>query len=125
MEKTKGTRPMHSSFTRRSLSARLILAAVVAACSSTDRATAPLTKLEFAISDAVHEGGTPGFFFLPPMVAQPTFSGTFDADITTLNPAIAICDITNGPDKDCGGAGGAPAVIVYTTTSTPAIKVDP
>jgi hypothetical protein len=58
------------------------------------------------------------------MVAQPAFSGTFDADITTLNPQIAICDITNGPDNNCGGAGGTSAVIVFTTTSTPAITVD-
>jgi len=59
------------------------------------------------------------------MVAQPTFSGSFDADITTLDPQIAICDITAGPDNNCGGAGGTSAVIVFTTTSTPAITVDP
>src|SRR2546430_3217961 len=58
------------------------------------------------------------------MVALPTSSGTFDADITTLNPAIAICDITNGPDNNCGGAGGTSAVILFTTTSTPPITVD-
>src|SRR6266496_3398539 len=97
---------------------------IVGACASGDRPTAPRPGPEFAISDAVHEGGTPGFYFLPPMVAQPPFSGTFDADITTLNPQIAICDITNGPDNNCGGAGGTSAVIVFTTTSTPAIAVD-
>lgn len=97
---------------------------IVAGCSSSDRTTAPFARPEFAISDAVHEGGTPGFFFLPPMVAQPTFSGTFDADITTLNPAIAVCDVTNGPDAHCGGTGGTPAIVVFTTTSTPAITVD-
>src|SRR6266513_501047 len=97
---------------------------IVGACASGDRATAPRPGPEFAISDAVHEGGTACFYFLPPMVAQPVFSGTFDADITTLNPAIAICDITNGPDNNCGGAGGTSAVIVFTTTSTPAITVD-
>src|SRR2546423_1157880 len=98
---------------------------IVEACASGDRPTAPRPRPEFAISDGVHESGTPGFYFLPPMVAQPTVSGTFDADITTLNPAIAICDITNGPDNNCGGAGGTSAVIVFTTTSTPAITVDP
>jgi hypothetical protein len=102
---------------------------VVAACSS-DRSTAPPTSAappsgpEFDISDAAHEGGTPGFFFLPPMVRKPFFSGTFDADIATLNPVIAICDITNGPDANCGATGGTPAVLVLTTTSTPAITVD-
>ena len=98
---------------------------IVEACASGDRPTAPRPGPEFAISDGVHEGGTPGFYFLPPVVAQPTFSGSFDADITTLNPQIAICDITSGPDNDCGGAGGPSAVIVFTTTSTPAITVDP
>src|SRR6266566_3002424 len=97
---------------------------IVEACASGERPTAPRSGPDFAISDGVHEGGTPGFYFLPPMVAQPTFSGTFDADITTLNPQIAICDITNGPDSNCGGAGGTSAVIVFTTTSTPAITVD-
>src|SRR2546425_10663717 len=77
--KDEGDQPMPSTVARRSLSARLILAAIVAACSSTDRVTAPLTKPEFAISAAVHEGGTPGFYFLPPIVRQPTFGGTFDA----------------------------------------------
>src|SRR2546427_8678105 len=98
---------------------------IVEACASGDRPTAPRLGPEFAISDGVHESGTPGFFFLSPMVAQPTFSGTFDADITTLNPAIAICDITNGPDANCGSSGGTPAVIVFTTTTTPAITLDP
>ncbi len=97
---------------------------IVEACASGERPTAPRSGPDFAISDGVHEGGTPGFYFLPPVVAQPTFSGSFDADITTLNPQIAICDITNGPDSNCGGAGGTSAVIVFTTTSTPAITVD-
>src|SRR5882762_87736 len=98
---------------------------IVEACASGDRPTAPRLGPEFAISDGVHEGGTPGFYFLPPVVAQPTFSGTFDPDIATLNPQIAICDITDGPDNNCGGAGGTSALIVFTTTSTPAITVDP
>ena len=93
----------------------------VIACLSSDRPTAPRSKPEFAISDAVHEGGTLGFYFLPPMVAQPTFSGTFDADITTLNPAIAICDVAN--DANCGTS--SETLIVFTTTSTPGIAVDP
>src|SRR5256885_15280620 len=94
---------------------------IVEACASGDRPTAPRTRPEFAISDAVHEGGTSGFFFLPPMVAQPAFSGTFDADITTLNPAIAICDITNIPDNNCGGGGGTRALILVQKASTAAM----
>jgi N-acetylneuraminic acid mutarotase len=100
---------------------RLMPALVILnACSSSDRPTAPRSRPEFAISDAVHEGGTRGFYFLPPMVAQPASSGTFDGDITTLNPAIAICDVTN--DASCGPSSGT--LIVFTTTSNPAISVD-
>src|SRR5882762_375937 len=97
---------------------------IVGACASADRPTAPRFGPAFAISDGVHGGGTQGFYFLPPMVAQPAFSGSFDGDITTLDPQIAICDITSGADNNCGGAGGTSAVIVFTTTSTPAITVD-
>jgi hypothetical protein len=86
---------MHSTVAKRSLSARLILAALAAACSSTDRVTAPTTKPEFAISDAVHEGGTPGFYFLPPVVRQPTFAGTFDAGQLD-NLRVTVCDLTSG-----------------------------
>src|SRR5216684_1458900 len=97
---------------------------IVQACASGERPTSPRSGPEFAISDGAHGSRTPGFYFLPPMVAQPPFSGTFDADITTLNPQIAICDITDGPDNDCGGVGGTSAVIVFTTTTTPAITVN-
>src|SRR2546422_493712 len=99
----------------------------VAACSSDRHPTAPGTGPAFDISDAAHQGGTPGFFFLPPLVAQPTTGGEFDADIATLNPQVAICDITLGPDVDCGGSseGATPAIVLYTTTSTPAITVAP
>src|SRR2546421_8591960 len=105
--------------------ALLVSALLIAeACVSGDRPTAPRSGPAFAISDGAKEGGTRGFTSLPPMVAQPAFSGSFDADITTLNPQIAICDITNGPDNNCGGTGGTSAVVVFTTTSTPAITVD-
>src|ERR1051325_6789957 len=105
-----------------------LLSTLAAACTDEgNNFTALQPGPEFAISDAFHGGGTPGFFFLPPMVAQPAVSGTFDADITTLNPQIAICDVTNGPDVNCGGSGpnATPAVIVFTTTSTPPITLDP
>ncbi len=97
----------------------------VAACSSDRNLTAPRNRPEFAISDGAHQGGTPGFFFLPPLVPQPTTGGTFDADIAALNPRVAICDISGGPDTDCGGSseGATPAIVVYTSTSTPAITV--
>src|SRR6266550_8954161 len=97
----------------------------VAACSSDRNLTAPRNRPEFAISDGAHRGGTPGFFFLPPLVPQPTTGGTFDADIAALSPQVAICDISGGPDTDCGGSseGATPAIVVYTSTSMPAITV--
>jgi len=116
-------------FRSRSLVAGVMLAAVAAACAPIDTPTAPwmarppVPALE--IVDGAH-GGTAGFYFLPPMVGQPTFSGTFDADIATLNPRVAICDVTGGPDVDCGGSsvGATQALVVYTTTTTPAITLD-
>src|SRR5438874_1561244 len=106
------------------LCSRLTVLLAAAACSSSDRATAPQSRPEFNISDAMHEGGTPGFYFLPPMVARPTFGGTFDSAVSTLDPQIALCDVTNGTDTNCGRADGTPAVMVFTTTGAPAMTLD-
>jgi hypothetical protein len=43
----------------------------------------------YDISDAMHEGGLSGFYWLPPMVSQPTTTGTF---IGTLSPEAKICE---------------------------------
>jgi alpha-tubulin suppressor-like RCC1 family protein len=105
----------------------LLLPATLAfiACSERRDAGGPAAPAAL-ISDAGHDGGTPGFFFLPPLVTLVSPSGTFDADIATLAPAIAICDVTDRPDTDCGGAsvGATAAVVVFTTTSAPAITLD-
>jgi surface protein len=77
----------------------LILLLMIAGC---DNVTSPDTStnvhkteqsLETAdalntISDGVH-GGTEGFYFLPPMVKSPDYSGTFDAE---LSPVVEICE---------------------------------
>ncbi|HKV71809.1 MAG TPA: hypothetical protein VJN62_11205 [Gemmatimonadales bacterium] len=100
---------------------------LVVSCTRAEPTTATLrSHVAAVISDAAHDGGTAGFYFLPPMVSQPIIAGTFDGDIATLNPQVAICDVTSGPDTDCGGsgAGATPAAAVFTTTSTPAITVD-
>src|SRR3989442_13715763 len=99
---------------------------IVAACSSDSRPTAPYSRPQFAISDAAHAGAAPGFFFLPPIVPQPTLSGTFDADITTLDPRLAICDISTGPDVDCGGTrpDATAGAVVLTTGTPPAITAE-
>jgi hypothetical protein len=48
------------------------------------------------ISDAAHAGAVPGFYFLPPMVPQPSYSGTFDAGLT---PRVEICELSG---TSCG-----------------------
>ena len=60
------------------------------------------------VSDAAHAGAVPGFYFLPPMVAAPTFSGTFDA---ALSPRVEICEVVAG---SC-----TTAIANYTTTTGP------
>lgn len=51
-----------------------------------------------SISDAVHSGGTAGFYFLPPLVAEPTDTGALDPNRSVVvnvcslgNPAAATC----------------------------------
>ena len=48
-----------------------------------------------AISDGAH-GGNPFVFFLPPLVPQPAFDGTFAPD---ADPTVAICTLV---DNACG-----------------------
>jgi hypothetical protein len=69
------------------------LAAVLfaAACTADSMSpTAPTGPLE-TISDAAHSGAVPGFYFLPSMVPQPSYSGTFDA---ALQPRVEICELS-------------------------------
>src|SRR5687768_17946952 len=73
------------------VSTLLLIAA--AACYSDRRGT---LDPNHAISDGAHSGGTPGFFFLPPMVSQPAVTGRFDPDIVALNPVVLICDVKIG-----------------------------
>ncbi len=46
----------------------------------------------FAISDGTHTSGNSGFFFLPPLVPQPSFDGEFDAE---LSVTVEICEFTD------------------------------
>jgi hypothetical protein len=46
-----------------------------------------------AIEDGAHTGGTPGFYFLPPIADQPNATGAFDA---TVEPRVVICEIHAG-----------------------------
>ncbi|MGH7637677.1 MAG: hypothetical protein ACREOK_08490, partial [Gemmatimonadaceae bacterium] len=77
------------------------------------------------VSDGAHSGAA-GFYFLPPVVAQPALTGTFDPDIAALQPVVAICEITDAPIVACGAlsAGATPALRVFTITSSPAVTLD-
>src|SRR5512134_1928112 len=70
----------------------LTLSLGLAACSG-DRPlpTSPVDAPDLApdIADAVH-GYRAGFFWLPPMVASPSVSGTFDP---ALSPTVEICEL--------------------------------
>lgn len=86
------------------------LLASVFACS--DRlSTAPNAGPSFAIADAARDY-KPGFYWLPPMVKNPTVSGTFDASLT---PTVDICELVDG---ECG-----PVLATYTMTSGPGGEV--
>lgn len=58
------------------------------------------------ISDAAHAGTVPGFYFLPPMVPNPSYSGTFDGG---LDPRVEICELVG---TTCGTV-----IAQYTETS--------
>jgi len=72
-----------------------LAATAVAACSNEQPIpSSPGTGApSFAISDG-SSGGNPHFFFLPPLVNSPTFSGTFNSK---LQPTVEICHLTTDP----------------------------
>ena len=80
--------------------------------------TAPAAgRPRFEISDAAHISGTPGFYFLPPMVAAPTFTGTF---VSGLTLEVEIC----------GWTGTACDSLIATFSTNPGtgsatVRVDP
>src|SRR5256885_561394 len=72
----------------------------------------PLTSPpSFLIQDAAHSGGNPHVYWLPPMEAQPKFTGTFNG---TLSPVIEISELPNAAKATCGAQG----IIATFTTST-------
>src|SRR2546429_9796302 len=60
-----------------------LVASIFALGCTDEPPTAPAAgRPRFEISDAAHTSGMPGFYFLPPMVAAPTFTGTFVSGLT-------------------------------------------
>jgi Tol biopolymer transport system component len=98
----------------------LALLVVFSACSD---ATSPVAGPEpgappaLEISDAAHGGSTDGFFFLRPLVSSPSYSGSFDGE---LSPTVHICA---GATASCAGA----EVALFTTETGPGsetVRVD-
>jgi hypothetical protein len=75
---------------------------------------APEESPSFLISDGAHAGANPHFFFLPPTLPSPSFSGTFDS---SLSPIVRICALS-------GPACSSPDISKFGLTSTPAIMLD-
>jgi Galactose oxidase, central domain len=92
---------------------------VLAACNNTS-SDAPSARPQFALQDGAHNGGNPDFFFLPPMVGNPSGNPEFDPGQFNpgLAPTVVVCDWTTG----C-----ATPVAQFTTTSgtgSETIRVD-
>src|SRR3989449_1818018 len=113
------TRPRREDGLMRRLTIGTSIAAVLFALGCEDKPpTAPAAAgPQFEISDAVHGTGTPGFYFLPPMVAAPTFTGAF---VSGLTLEVEIC-VWNGTACD------EPIVTFSTKTGTGSetVRVDP
>jgi hypothetical protein len=78
---------------------RLIGAAVAAAvllgCQDREQLTSPSPgRISAAISDGGN-GGNTHFYFLPPLVTQPSYIGTFNP---SLKPLVEICHLTTDPN---------------------------
>jgi hypothetical protein len=63
--------------------------AVLVGCQDQARLTAP-RRLSAALSDGSVAGGNSHFFFLPPLVSSPSFSGTFNPNI---RPVVEFCQL--------------------------------
>src|SRR3989441_658483 len=85
-----------------------------------ERANAPTAVRpaapSFEIRDGAHNGGNPHFYFLPPIVATPNATGSFDA---TQVPGVTVCQLAG---SDCG-----PVVAQFsmtTGTASAVVRVD-
>jgi hypothetical protein len=68
------------------------LSLALAACQERSP-NAPPTETSFAISDGAHSAGNPDFFFLPPMVSNPSSDPNFDPGQfnPSLSPTVVVC----------------------------------
>ncbi len=80
----------------------LVALVAAAACTEQSDPAAPLAE----IMDGAHNDGNQHFYFLPPMVRTPFYTGTFDPMVA---PEVEICEWT-------GSACGA-VIATFTTTT--------
>src|SRR2546430_2420657 len=102
----------------------LMCAAAILAAACQDRQSPPAAP-SFLIQDATHNGGNPHFYWLPPMTRQPTFTGTFDGN---LSPMVEIRELP-GPPPPAPATPCADRIITTFTTTMGAgsetVRVDP
>lgn len=83
----------------------ILVPLVLAACNDANVlsekhvADGPVTQQ--VIFDAAHSAGSSGFYFLPPMVRQPSFGGSFDASLLP-HTRVEVCEL---PVSSCVSAG--------------------
>ena len=78
----------------------LTFAAMAAGCGdgATSPPGTPARPPAFAISDGAHGGGNPGFFFLPPLVSDPSGNPEFgDVAPASVSPVVRICRLASDP----------------------------
>ena len=88
---------------KRAVLVAILAGGVFVSCRDQQSVTALKPGLSADFSDGRSTGGNPHFFFLPPLVPQPTFSGVFNPQI---QPVVDICllDLTLSP-VDCAQPG--------------------
>ena len=94
----------------------LTLLALTVSCHEEDGVTGPSLPVRppsLAISDAAH-GGKSHFYFLPPILPAPAFSGVFDA---ALSPEVRVCRLA--------GATCDADVAAFSPSTSPTVTLDP
>ena len=82
--------------------------AIVVGCREQSSVTSPQKpSIAAALLDG-GQGGNPHFFFLPPLVEQPSFSGTLNSH---LAPVVQICTLTSGAVCDPSIAPIDPGIV--------------
>ena len=73
----------------------------------------PVRPPALSIQDGAHGGGNPGFFFLPPLVSNPSSNTEYgDAAFTVVSPTVRICQLSGDPSL--GPVSCASEVITFS-----------